>query len=133
MRVSLGLYLVLAASLAAICSENPDNGGVPAHMLVTAEGKSLPTIQAADVMVYQGKTRATLRDWVPLTGDKAGLQLTILIDDGANTNLGGQLGDLKKFIIGLPDSTEIAVAYMRNGSAHMSQTWTTHHTPASLN
>jgi hypothetical protein len=98
--------------------------------VVTAEGKNIPTIQPADVMVYQGRTRVTVRDWVPLTGDKAGLQLTILIDDGANTNLGNQIGDLKKFIIGLPSSTEIAVAYMRNGSAQMAQTWTSDHTRA---
>src|SRR5580693_4251318 len=119
---------LLAGSLAAICAENPDNGGVPAQLVVTAEGKNLPTIQAADVMVYQGSTRARVRDLVPLQGDKAGLQLTIAIDDGADTNLGVQLGDLKKFIIGLPDSTEVGVGYMRNGSIVMSQTWTTDHT-----
>jgi len=126
----IGVSLLLAGSLSAIGAENPDSDGVPSHLVVTAEGKSIPTIQGADVMVYQGKTRATVRDWVPLEGDRAGLQLTILIDDGLNTSLGTQLGDLKKFIIGLPASTEIAVAYMRNGSANMAQTWTADHTRA---
>jgi hypothetical protein len=129
-RVSLGLFILLAGSLAAIGSQNPDDGGVPVHLVVTAEGKSLPPIQAADVMVHQGSGRATVRDFVPLEGDRAGLQLTLLIDDGLNTNLGSQLGDLKKFIIGLPSSTEIAIGYMRNGSAHMTQTWTADHTQA---
>jgi hypothetical protein len=128
--VYVGVCALLAVSFTGAGAENPDSGGVPAHLVVTAEGKNLPTIQAADVMVHQGSTRTTVRDWVPLQGDKAGLQLTIMIDDGADTNLGSQLGDLKKFIGGLPSSTEVAVGYMHNGTVGMTQTWTSDHTKA---
>ncbi len=71
-RVLLSLSMLLAGSLFAICAENPDEGGVPVHLVVTAEGKNIPSIQAAGVMVHQCSTRA-------------GLQLTLLIDDGLNT------------------------------------------------
>jgi hypothetical protein len=128
--MSLVASVFLAGSLGAVGAENPDDGGVPAHLVVTAEGKNLPTIQAADVMVHQGTARVTVRDLVPLEGDRAALQLTLLIDDGLSSGLGVQLGDLKKFIIGLPSSTEIAVAYMHNGTAAMTQTWTSDHTKA---
>lgn len=127
---SLALFTLAGSLLGTAHADNLDNGGVPVSLVVTAEGKSIPTIQAADIMVYQGNTRATVRDLVPLQGDKAGLQLAILIDDGADTNLGGQLGDLKKFILGLPESTEVGVGYIRNGTVAMTQPWTADHTKA---
>ncbi len=115
------------SSFLSFASQNPSGEGVPVQMVVTAEGKAIPAIQAGDVMVYQDKERARVREWVPLQGDRAGLQLTIAIDDGANTNLGEHLAELKKFINAQPATTEVAVGYMRNGMVRVEQSWTTDH------
>ena len=44
-----------------------------------------------------------------------GLQLWLLIDDGSSTSLGTQLGDLKKFVLAQPATTQIGIGYLRNG------------------
>ena len=58
------------------------------------------------------------------------LQLVLLIDDGARSSLGLHLQELQKFITSQPASTEIAVAYMRNGTAQFTGSFTTDHEKA---
>jgi hypothetical protein len=107
--------------------------GVPAHLVVTVEprhGSVVPVIHREDVMVYQGRDRAKVTDWLPLEGERAGLQLFILIDDAANTSLGSQLEDMRQFINTQPPTTAIGVAYMRNGIAEILQNPTNNHEQA---
>ena len=44
------------------------------------------------------------------------LQLVLLIDDGARSSLGLHIQELQRFITSQPPTTEVAVAYMRNGT-----------------
>lgn len=58
---------------------------VPTRMTVTvnvASDKRQPQINLEDVVVKQGKERLQVAEWVPARGDRAGLDLFILIDDG---------------------------------------------------
>ncbi|MGA2859354.1 MAG: hypothetical protein ABSE40_21000 [Candidatus Sulfotelmatobacter sp.] len=101
--------------------------GVPAHLVVTVEprkGAQVPMIHREDVMVYEGKDRDTVTDWVPAQGEHAALQLFILLDDDSSMNLGTQFDDIRKFINAQPDSTMIGVAYMQNGMAQVVQNLT---------
>src|SRR5262245_60872460 len=99
--------------------------GVPVHMVVTVEarhGSQVPSLQREDVMVYEGRDRDKVTDWVPVQGSKAGLELFVLIDDAADTtSLGSQLGELSKFINAQPATTAIGVGYMRNGAVAIAQ------------
>lgn len=129
--LSLSVFAFAAPGLSA--QQAPPGGGVPAHMVVTVEphhGNEVPVIHREDVMVYQGKDRDTVTDWIPAEGDHAALELVILLDDSSGTNLGSQLDDIKKFIEGQPDSTKIAVAYMQDGTARMAQNLTSDHAQA---
>jgi len=81
-------------------------------------------IHREDVMVYEGKDRDTVTDWVPAQGEHAALQLFILLDDDSSMNLGTQFDDIRKFINAQPDSTMIGVAYMQNGMAQVVQNLT---------
>ena len=111
----------------------PGGNGVPAHMVVTVEphhGKEVPDIQRGDVMVYEGKDRDTVTDWVPAQGEHAALELFILLDDGSNANLGTQLQDLRKFINEQPATAKIGIAYMQNGIARVVQNPTSDHEQA---
>ncbi|MGO9087075.1 MAG: hypothetical protein ACLP6G_23835 [Terriglobales bacterium] len=104
--------------------------GVPAHLVVTVEprkGPDTPVVNRDDVMVYEGKDRDTVTDWVPAQGEHAPLQLFLLLDDGSSTNLGSQLDDIRKFINAQPDSTKVGVAYMQNGIAQVVQNLTSDH------
>ncbi len=129
--LSLSVFAFGALSLSA--QQAPPGGGVPAHMVVTAEahhGNEVPVIHREDVMVYEGKDRDTVTDWIPAEGDHAALELVILLDDSSGTNLGSQLDDIKKFIEGQPASAKIAVAYMQDGMARMAQNLTSDHAQA---
>ncbi len=107
--------------------------GVPAHMVVTVEarhGSDVPVINREDVMVYEGKDRTQVTDWVPSQGSNAGLELFLLIDDASSTDLGSQLADLRRFIDSQPATTAIGVGYMRNGTVAIAQNLTTDHAQA---
>ena len=104
--------------------------GVPAHLVVTVEahkGSEVPTINRDDVMVYEGKERDQVVDWIPALGDHAALELFVMLDDGSNLTLGSQLEEIRKFIEGQPPTTAIGVAYMQNGIAKVAQNPTTDH------
>jgi hypothetical protein len=129
----VGLLVFVSANGSVSAQEAPANGGVSAHMLVTAEahhGSEVPPVNRDDVMVYEGKNRDTVTEWIPATGDRAALQLFILIDDASSTNLGTQLEDIRKFIDGQPATTKIGVAYMQNGIAKVVQDLTDDHAAA---
>src|SRR5271169_205019 len=106
---------------------------VPVHMVVTVKshhGTQPPAVAADDVKVFQKGKPDTVASWVPLQGDRAGLQLYILIDDTSRANLALQYSSIDKFIEEQPATTAIAVGYMRNGTVYTAQDLTTDHTLA---
>jgi len=126
----LGCFGAVGSSWA---QQPPYAGGVPAHIVVTAEpkhGSTVPIIRKDDVMVYEGHDRDTVTDWIPLQGDRAGLELFILIDDESGISLGTQLEDLRQFINSQPPTTKVGVAYMQNGIARVAQNPTSDHAQA---
>jgi len=133
---SAAILTALAASvvLAQEPASTAGSAGGSVQMLVTVEarhGSNVPVINREDVMVYEGHTRDKVTDWVPLQGDRAGLDLFILLDDGASVSLGSQLEDIRQFINAQPPTTKIGVAYMRNGTAQIVQDLTSDHALAS--
>lgn len=130
----IGLCTLAAVLTAAVAlAQQAPGGGTPVHIIVTAEahkGNNPPEINKGDVMVYEGKTRDTVTDWIPATGDHAGLELFILIDDSSSSSLGSQLEDIKQFIGHQPSTTKIGVAYMQNGVANVAANLTDDHDAA---
>jgi hypothetical protein len=126
------LFLVVCACGASAAGQQSANG-VPAHMVVTVEphhGSEVPPVNREDVMVYEGKDRDAVTEWIPAQGDRAGVELFIMLDDGADSSLGQQLQDLRKFIDAQPASTKIGIAYMQNGTARIEQNLTSDHAQA---
>jgi len=110
-------------------SDSPNE--VPVRMVVTVKprhsGGQVPAVGPADVKVYQRDRQNTITSLIPLQGDRAGLELFILIDDTSRTSLGLQLDSIKKFIEEQPDATAIGVGYMRNGTVFTAQNLTKDH------
>jgi hypothetical protein len=107
--------------------------GIPIHMVVTVEphhGSDVPVVNREDVMVYEGKERDAVTEWVPAQGERAGLEFFVLLDDGSDASIGPLLEDIRQFISGQPDSTKIGIAYMQNGMAKIAQDLTSDHTQA---
>jgi len=104
--------------------------GIPAHLVVTVEahrGAEMPVINRDDVMVYEGRDRDQVAEWIPAQGDHAALELFVLLDDGSSLDLGVQLDDIRKFINAQPATAKVGVAYMQDGVARVVQELTTDH------
>ncbi len=128
------VVLVIALTMCTVAAQDTSTpAGVPVRMVVTVEakhGSNVPEISREDVMVYEGRDRDKVTDWLPLQADRAGLQFFVLIDDASATSLGSQLDDLRQFILAQPESTKIGVAYMQNGVAQILQNPTGDHVQA---
>lgn len=123
--------LACALSSFTVWAQEPPSGGeTPAHLVVTAEpkhGANAPAISKDEVMVYEGHNKDNVVDWIPAQGDRAALELFILIDDSASSSLGSQLEDIRQFINSQPPTALIGVAYMQNGIARVAQNPTADH------
>src|ERR1700739_85621 len=83
-----------------------------------------PTIASGDVKIRVNGRSAETESITPLRGDRAGMQLVILIDSAARTSLGRETKDIADFVKSLPPTTEVAIAYMMNGRAVFAQPFT---------
>lgn len=129
MKLAHALSAVLAFA-GLLSAQTPSTAPVSVQMVVTAEsrhGKDVPKVNREDVMVYVDKDRLQVSGWTPLQGDRAALQLFILLDDSSNTSLGSQLDDIRAFINSQPPTTAIAIGYMRNGTVDRVQDFTNDH------
>jgi hypothetical protein len=134
-RVGFALTICFTlTTLSALYAEQPPSENAqPVHMVVTAEphhGAEVPVINAGDVMVYEGKERDQVTDWIPAQGDHAALEFFVLIDDSSSSILATQFEDIKKFIAEQTSTTRIGIAYMQNGIARVEQNLTNDHDQA---
>jgi len=129
----LGLAACLCGGRSLWAQQGPAANGVPVHMVVTVEphhGSEVPVVNREDVMVYEGKERDAVTEWVPAQGEHAGLEFFVLLDDGSEASLGPLLADIRQFISGQPASTKVGIAYMQNGMAKIAQDLTSDHEQA---
>lgn len=135
-RLTFAFCFFLAAfSIPGVVSAQQKDAttGTPVQMVVSVEpkhGNEIPTITQQDVIVNQGHDRRPVTGWVPATGNGAGLELAILIDDSAGFSFGSQMQDVRAFISQQAPSTLIAVGYMQNGTVSLAQNFTQDHAAA---
>jgi len=128
-NVVLGLAVCLGAAQ-MLSAQSASGSGIPAHLVVTVEphhGSDVPAVNREDVLVFEGKDRDKVAEWIPAQGDRAGLELFVMLDDGSSSDLGSQLDDIRQFINAQPATTKIGVAYMQDGSAKIVQDLTSDH------
>jgi len=104
--------------------------------IVTVEpkgsGELAAPVPASAVKVKVNNKNAEVADWTAYGANatQPNLQLVLLIDDGARSSMGLHLPELQKFISQQPPTTEVAVAYMRNGTAQLAGPFATDHAQA---
>jgi|HubBroStandDraft_4_1064222.scaffolds.fasta_scaffold00420_9 hypothetical protein len=132
-KLSMLLAVVFLGLLPARAEAKPANAG-QVQMTVTlrllGDDKRMPEVSRDDLIVKQGSNLLQVTGWTPASGDRAGLDLFILIDDACDPVLGSQLDDLRSFINALPSTTSVGVGYMRNGTVQITQNFTTDHNQA---
>lgn len=125
------MFAVLAISSRPVLSRGPNaTASVPVQMVVTAEathGTEVPAVSREDVVVFQGRERDEVKDWIPCQGGNAHLELFLLIDDASSTSLGSRLEDIRQFIDAQPPTTAVGLGYMRNGIVDIVERFTTDH------
>jgi hypothetical protein len=116
----LASFLLLAVSflVARTACADPDTVApiVPVRTVVTVLGPKYtapPPLGKDDVIVRTKNQREDVTAWNSAQGERGGLQLAILIDDGIN--LGPRLSDLRHFVQMQPNSTSVGVFYASNG------------------
>jgi len=103
-------------------------GTVPITTVVTVLGKNSappPAISKDDITVREGQVRREVLNWIPAQGDRAGLQLAIVIDDSLRKTFGSQLQALTEFITSQPPSTSVGVFYASNGTVQVGSQFNT--------
>ncbi len=103
---------------------------VPVTIVVTVgarHGTRVPTLYREDVRVYQEDRRVKVMDWQPLSAERGGLQLFILVDDACDTSAGSQLDELRTFVEAQSPSTLVGVGFIRNSSVLIAQNLTPDH------
>jgi hypothetical protein len=127
---SLAAAMLFATGASAGAAGVTTSATVPVTMTVTANvagNRRMPEINPNDVVVRQGKSRLEVTEWVPARGNRAGLELFILIDDAADSRISLQYDELRAFINAQPASTLVGVGYMRNATVQIAQHLTTNH------
>lgn len=123
------IIVLLLAGLAVALPASAREAEKPAdiRVIVTVAGthnNPPPEVTRQDVLAHVGQARQAVLEWTPLQGKQAPLELAILIDDSLDPSVGVQLGDVRDFILGLPEGTRVGVAYARNGIATFTQDFT---------
>lgn len=104
--------------------------GTPVSVVITLEPrreKSVPAVEQQDISVYQGNDKRPVTGFKPLNG---AMQLMLLIDDSATSSFSTEISTLKQFVNSLPQDTEVAIGYMRNGYTQVAQNFTHDHAAA---
>ena len=120
------LAALAAAAVVPIASKASPADATATTVTVTAvdnKDTQPPGIKKDDVKLYRSKEQVQVADWE--RSEK--LYLALLIDDSLDSSVASQWGDLRTFIMAQPESTYIAVAYARNGTAMVAQDFTTDH------
>lgn len=127
---SLAFAILLFGTLPAE-AQGQTTSKVPITTTVTVLGPKFttpPPITKDDISVYSGKTRWDVLDWSPAQGEKAGLQLAIVIDNSASqTAVGTQLNDLESFVRLQSKTTAVGIFYAVNGTVQTASNFSTNH------
>ena len=129
-RNAFALLVVCFVAGPAPAQDQVTGSGVPVRIVVTVEGQKdavPPNLSRDDVLVYLDNERRRVADWTPVQNDRTGLQLWLLIDDGTDTAVGTQLGDLRRFALEQSSTTQVGIGYLRNGTVQVEQKPTADH------
>lgn len=92
--------------------------GAPAQIIVTVGhlyGQEPPFLTRDDLIVTEVIDPLPITALVPLRGDRAALELFLLIDHCSDCEPGTKIDELRRFILAQPATTAVGVAYIDEG------------------
>ncbi len=85
------------------------------------------TLTKDDLIVTQHYEPLTITGLIPLRGDRAGLELFLLVDNCSSCEPGSKFEELSRFIGSQPPTTAVGVAYILNGRLQLAENPTKDH------
>jgi hypothetical protein len=110
-------WLALACPLVP-WAQTPSPAGTPVQVMVTVGhhyGHPPPVLAQNDLIVTQRYEPQPITDLIPLQGDRAGLELFLLVDNCSNCEPGSKFEELRRFIVAQLPTTAVGVAYIQDG------------------
>jgi hypothetical protein len=98
-------------------AQNQGQGQAVVTVLPKHEGEAPASVTGRDLAVKVDGKKARVTKWEPYREPGNNLELVLLLDGSARTSLGRQMGDIEKFVRGLPPNIKAGIAYMEQGSA----------------
>jgi VWFA-related protein len=132
------LSLTITAALAfgaveALRAQGAAGNGVPVTVTVTAtshDKAATASVPQSEVVVRQDGDVRRVISWKPATQNSQGLDLAIMIDNQLTHRISSNLDELRQFVRGQNDKTNVAVVYADYGSAKIEQGFTPDHEKA---
>ncbi len=126
-RIRTFFRLTLVGALAAVpaVAQLPVEGPVETRALLSVESKQAVPLDPKQLKIEVDGKRTPLIGLTRIRPSNA--QVAILLDDGLRSSFGLQVDDLKKFIVTLPEGTQVLVGYMRNGRVDAPQGFSADH------
>jgi hypothetical protein len=106
---------------------------MPVQMTLTIGhhyGHAAPLLTRDDLTITQNYQPLSITNVAPLRGDRAGLELFLLVDNCSNCEPGSNFQELSHFIGAQPPTTTVGVAYILNGRLQVAEKPTTDHARA---
>jgi len=126
----VGIAIAGAPAWAQQSASSPDLIRVTVTVEGTKGNPNPPAIGKEDIVVFQEKDRRPVVDWAPATGENAGLDLAIVVDDAIDPGVGVNLDDVRGFVRGQPATTHVAIVYGSLGNARVLQNFSADHEAA---
>jgi hypothetical protein len=107
---------VLALTLLALAlpvANAQQEGPTATQTLVSFASKTPASPTAKDINIKVDNRATNLLSLTPVP--PGGAQVALLIDDGLRTGIGSEMNNIRAFLNGLPQGTEVFVGYMQNG------------------
>jgi len=104
--------------------------GTPVRITITLGhhyGQEPPALTRDDLVVTERFDPLPVTNLVPLRGDRAGLELYVLVDNCSNREPGSHFAELRRFVSSQPSTTAIGVAYIENGRLQVAEKPTQDH------
>jgi hypothetical protein len=119
--------LLVSCPLAFSQNENEARGQAVVTILPKKSDAPASDVSQQTVQIQVNGKQSQITNWVPLRGARSGVELVLLIDDGARVSLGREFDDIRQFVQSLPPNVKISFAYMQNGRAVLSGPLTSDH------
>jgi hypothetical protein len=114
-------WLALTGTL-MVSAQPAHPAGTPAEVVVTVGhyfSQIPPTLTRDDLIVTQDSEALVVTNLIPLRGDRAGLELFVIVDNCSNCEPGSKFEELRRFIDAQPPTTAVGVASIDGGRLNL--------------